>query len=178
VLVLTSSEPGALLPTIRSRVVTVRVPPVAPADVVALLEREEVRTVLAADGVREPAAALAERVGGAPGMLFGGTATAAATSAAQRILSAVLQGGRPERLKVAFVQGAAGARGAYSDVLDALTVALRDMARDAAATNERRALGAARAVDAVERAKVRAAGNVSPQLLTAELVRVLAAELG
>jgi DNA polymerase-3 subunit delta' len=176
VLVLTSSEPGALLPTIRSRVVTVRVPPVAPADVLALLQREEVQGVLRADGVRDPVEALAERAGGAPGSLFGGRGGAAA-AAAQRLLDAVLRGGRPERLRAAFAQGAAGARGAFSDVLDALTVALRDLARDAVRHDERRALGASRAVEAVERAKARAAGNVSPQLLTAELLRELAAEL-
>ncbi|MDF1502091.1 hypothetical protein [Roseisolibacter sp. H3M3-2] len=178
VLILTSSEPGALLPTIRSRVVAVRVAPLPPADVAALLERPEVQEVLKADGQRDPVAALAERVGGAPGALFGGAAGSAAAASAQRILDAVTRGGRPERLKAAFVQGAAGARGAYSDTLDALTVALRDLARDTAASDPRRALGAARAVDAVERAKARAAGNVSPQLLTAQLVRELAGELG
>jgi hypothetical protein len=83
------------------------------------------------------------------------------------------------------MQGAARARGAYSDVLDALTVRLRDVARDASAPaaahdptprDPARALAASRAMDAVERAKGRAAGNVSPQLVTAELLRELAAE--
>src|SRR5205085_12648618 len=36
-IILTSSEPGALLPTIRSRVISVRVPPLAEADVRAFL---------------------------------------------------------------------------------------------------------------------------------------------
>ncbi len=184
-IVLTSSEPGALLPTIRSRVVTVRIPPLTSAEVEGLLADPQVRGVLESDGVREPAATLAAAVGGAPGALFGAGARSAAAAEAQRLLDAVLRGGRPERLRAAFMQGASKARGAFSDVLDALTVALRDVARDASAPrgagdptprDERRALAASRGVDAVERAKLRAAGNVSPQLLTAELLRELAAE--
>lgn len=184
-LVLTSSEPGALLPTIRSRVVTVRVPPLGTADVEGLLTDPAVAAVLEKDGVRESPAALAAAIGGAPGALFGGRERAAAADEARRLLAAVLQGGRPERFRAAFTQGASKARGAFSDVLDALTVALRDVAREASAPrgagdptprDEPRALAASRAVDAVERAKLRAAGNVSPQLLTAELLREMAAE--
>ncbi|MGZ8414772.1 MAG: DNA polymerase III subunit [Gemmatirosa sp.] len=187
VLILTSSEPGALLPTIRSRVVTLRVPPLGTHEVEALLADPQVRAVLESDGVRDTPAALASAIGGAPGALFGGAASSAAAGEAQRLLASVLQGGRPERLRAAFMQGASKARGAFSDVLDALTVALRDVARDASAPrsaadstprDERRALAASRGVDAVERAKLRAAGNVSPQLLTAELLRELAAEFG
>ncbi|GLC28091.1 ATP-binding protein [Roseisolibacter agri] len=184
-IILTSSEPGALLPTIRSRVVTLRVPPLAAGDVAGLLEDAQVREVLAGDGVRESAATLAASLGGAPGSLFGGRERSAAAGEAQRLLAAVVQGGRPERMRAAFMQGASKARGAFSDVLDALTVALRDLARDASAPrsaadptprDEHRALAASRAVDAVERAKARAAGNVNPQLLTAELLREMAAE--
>ena len=40
-IILTSSEPGALLPTIRSRVVSVRVPPLSEAAVRAFLARPE-----------------------------------------------------------------------------------------------------------------------------------------
>jgi DNA polymerase-3 subunit delta' len=184
-LILTSSEPGALLPTIRSRVVTLRVPPLGAAEVEALLADPQVKGVLESDGLRESAASLAASIGGAPGGLFGGAARSAAAGEAQRLLDAVLRGGRPERLRAAFLQGASKARGAFSDVLDALTVALRDVARDASAPrsaahptprDEHRALAASRAVDAVERAKLRAGGNVSPQLLTAELLREMAAE--
>jgi hypothetical protein len=110
---------------------------------------------------------------------------AGAAAEADRLLTAVLRGGRAERLRAAFMQGATRARGAYSDVLDALTVRLRDVARDASAPagpgdpsprDPARALAASRAVDAVERAKARAAGNAIPQLVTAELLRELAGE--
>lgn len=71
--------------------------------------------------------------------------------------------------------GAAGARGAFSDVLDALTILLHERARASTARDDTRAaLGATRAMDVVEGAKLRASGNVSPQLLGAALVRELA----
>ncbi len=184
-LLLTSSEPGALLPTIRSRVVTVRVPLMPVADVAQLVADPLVSGVLAADGSRQTPTELAESAGGAPGALFGSAERSAAVAEAERLLNAVLRGGRADQLRASFMQGAARARGAYSDVLDALTVRLRDVAREASAPatthdrtprDERRALAASRGMDAVERAKGRAAGNVSPQLVTAALLRELAAE--
>jgi len=186
-LVLTSSEPGALLPTVRSRVVSVRVPPLAEADVRAFLGDAQVRAALdAAGGAAGDDDARARRAGGAPGALLGAAEQAAADAEALRLLRAAEQGDRAERLRAAFGQGAARARGAFSDVLDALTVRLHAAARDGSLPrapgdprprDARRALGAARAVDAVERAKARAAGNVNPQLVTAELVRELAEAL-
>ncbi|HEX5580494.1 MAG TPA: hypothetical protein VFX39_02885, partial [Gemmatimonadaceae bacterium] len=54
VLLLTSSEPGALLPTIRSRVVAVRVPPLGADEVRAFVEHPEVRPRVASGGARGP----------------------------------------------------------------------------------------------------------------------------
>ena len=190
-LLLTSSEPGALLPTIRSRVVSVRVPPLAAADVRAFLADPQVAAALAAaGGGRAPDGrdddTRVRQAGGAPGTLLGAAERGAADAEAERLLRAATEGDRADRLRAAFLQGASKARGAYSDVLDALTVRLHAMARDGAAPNgsgdprprdARRALGAARAVDAVERAKARAYGNVNPQLVTAALVRELAEAL-
>jgi DNA polymerase-3 subunit delta' len=180
-LLLTSSEPGALLPTIRSRVVSMRVPPLAQADAAAFLADPQVSAALARVGDDARRAA-----GGAPGTLLGAADQAAVDAGAERLLRAALEGDRADRLRAAFAQGASGARGAFSDVLDALTVRLHALARAAAAPHTAgdpaprdaaRALGAARAVDAVERAKARAYGNVNPQLVTAALVRELAAAL-
>jgi DNA polymerase-3 subunit delta' len=184
-LVLTSSEPGALLPTIRSRVVSVRVPPLAEADVRAFLADPQVRAVLDAGGAGDDDARVG-RAAGAPGALLGATEQAAADAEAARLLRTATEGDRADRLRAAFGQGVSKARGAYSDVLDALTVHLHALARDGASPrasddprprDARRALGAARAMDAVERAKTRAAGNVNPQLVTAQLVRELAEAL-
>jgi DNA polymerase-3 subunit delta' len=175
-LVLTSSEPGALLPTIRSRVVSVRVAPLAAAEAGGFLRDP---LVVAALAQRKVPAAATERLragGGAPGGLFGGNEQEAAESEARQLLDAVLAGGRADRMRLAFAQGSSRARGAYSDTLDALTVLLHDTARQALdGRDERRALAASRAVDAVERAKLRAAGNVNPQLVSAALLGELAA---
>lgn len=178
-LILTSSEPGALLPTIRSRVVCVRVPPVADADVRAFLADP---LVAASKGVSREDDRVAA-AGGAPGALVDGGGQRAAAKDARRLLEVVTAGTRADRLRFAFVRGSAGARGAFSELLDELTVALRDLAAEAsgpagaAAPDPRRALGASRGIMAVEQAKARADGNVSPQLLTARLVRELAEEL-
>lgn len=76
------------------------------------------------------------------------------------------------------MQGGSKARGAYSDALDALTVLLHQRARECVRRgDEAGALRAARAVDAVERASGRAAGNVNPQLVSAALLRELGALL-
>ncbi len=185
-LLLTSSEPGALLPTVRSRVVSVRVPPLAEADVRAFLADPQVRAALDAAGDADDDDARARRAAGAPGALLGAAEHAAADAEAARLLRAAAEGDRADRLRAAFGQGASKARGAFSDVLDALAVRLHAMARAGAAPraagdprprDRRRALGAARGVDAVERAKARAAGNVNPQLVTADLVRELAEAL-
>jgi DNA polymerase-3 subunit delta' len=95
------------------------------------------------------------------------------------------RGDRAERLRAAFGQGASKARGAFSDVLDALTVQLHALARDGAArarpTTPRRATpagarGRARGRRGGARQGARA-GNVNPQLVSAELVRELAEAL-
>jgi len=77
-------------------------------------------------------------------------------------------------MRVAFGQSPGGARGKFSDMLDALTLLLRERAQVAAARGEARAAaGAASAVETVEQIKEMASGNVNPQLLTASLLRRL-----
>ena len=174
-IIITSSEPGALLPTIRSRVVAVRVPSLPDADVRRWLQEPTVRAAL--DAARLPASD-DERVrlaGGAPGLLLGSTERGEAIAAAGRLLDAATGGSRARRLRAAFGTGSSKARGAFSDTLDAVTVQLHDRVRDAVRRgDDRAAAAAARAVDAVETAKQRAAGNVTPQLIAAGLMREIA----
>src|SRR6185312_8445305 len=66
-LVLTSSEPGALLPTIRSRVVAVRVPPISDSAVEEFLADPIVKTYLRSEKSKIPASELVGLAGGAPG---------------------------------------------------------------------------------------------------------------
>ncbi|MFL5582432.1 MAG: hypothetical protein ACJ8AO_18845 [Gemmatimonadaceae bacterium] len=177
-IVLTSSEPGALLPTVRSRVVSLRVPPLADDVVRRVLAEPAFAAALAGErGVPRAADERVRLAAGAPGTLLGSGERGAARESARRLLEAA-QAGREQRMRAAFVQGSAGARGAFSDTLDELTVLLRDRARDAARRgDERAAVGASRAVARVERAKSLASGNVSPNLVAAELLRELAESL-
>ena len=80
-----------------------------------------------------------------------------------------------ERMRAAFLLGGSKARGFFSEMLDALTTLLHERAVASAHRGDaRRAVAAGRAIDAVETAKSRAAGNINPQLLGASLVRDLA----
>jgi DNA polymerase III subunit delta' len=174
-IILTSSEPGALLPTIRSRVVSVRVAALSADEVRAFLDypavanRLDVQTGPRADDLIHLAA-------GAPGRLIGREAWESALAQARRVLDAADAPDRGTRLRVAMSQGGFGARGKFSDMLDALTVLLNERARSAAKRgNERQASGAARAVDIVEEAKELASGNVNPQLVAASLLHRIAA---
>lgn len=168
-IVLTSSEPGALLPTIRSRVVSIRASRLTDAEVRALISRPEVSAVL--DRIeRDPLEVRVRRAGGAPGSLLSASSLTAARENAERILAAVT-GSRGAQLKIALAQGASGARGAFSDTLDELTRLIRDRAEGAlAAGNSAEAKRVSRGIPAIERAKVRAAGNTHPGLLTAQLL--------
>jgi DNA polymerase-3 subunit delta' len=169
-LILTSSEPGALLATIRSRVVSVRVAPV-PDEVV----REFLADPLVAAAVGAGASGeLVRLAAGAPGSLIGSGDRADALTRAQTLLAAA-DAGPERRLRVAFTSGSAKSRSAFSDVLDALTLLVHDRVRDAAARGDAStALRAARLVPAIEEAKRAAEGNANPQLVTAQLLETFA----
>lgn len=172
--VLTSSEPGALLPTVRSRVVTMRVTPLAQEDVRQFLADERVASHLT--GTKDLPSGTAERVvlaGGAPGRLLAGADWSQARDNAARLLNAVT-GNAAARYEAAWSQASTRARGSFADTLDALTVALHERARVAVQKNAAAAaLAATRAVQLVEQAKERVASNVSPQLITVNLLRDL-----
>lgn len=176
-IILTSSEPGALLATIRSRVIAVRVGPVADDQVRAFVEDPLVRKRL--DSLRK--ASSAERVRaatGAPGRLLTGEADAKATVNARRIIDAATGARSSLHHSTAMQQGAASARGAFSDTLEALVALLGERTREALHRNDDRAAAAAsKAVDAVLRAQTNATGNVSPQLITSRLIRDLSTTL-
>lgn len=171
-LILTSSEPGALLPTIRSRVVAVAARPLKDSDVQRFVEQPLVSARL--DGMAaESTAARVRRAQGVPGALLNAADVAAARENAERILTAA-GGDRAERYRAAFVQGATGARGAYSDTLDALVLLLRDRMEGALAKGDaHRADAAARAIPVVLETAEKAAGNAQPSLLTAQLMTAL-----
>ncbi len=167
-LVLTTSEPGALLPTIRSRVVAIRVAPLSPA---------EVRQWAASDDIRAKLGrlddAVLHRASGAPGALLAGTAHDSADTHARAWLRA-LQGDTAERFVAVLSEKPAGARGGFADALDALDGLLHARLRPAVDCGGD-ATALARALDVVEAARERTGHNVNPTLITAELLRELRA---
>ena len=179
-LILTTSEPGALLPTVRSRVVSVRVAPMPDADVRMMLGDERVSRALDAEGVPGGLEQRVRQARGAPGTLIGAPERSEAERQARKLLDVATGGtaARGDQLRVAFSQGASRARGAYMDTLDALTRLLRDRAHQAVQRDDQDAARSASvAVEVVEQAKTHAGGNVSPNLLTARLMRDLSALL-
>jgi DNA polymerase-3 subunit delta' len=173
-LILTSSEPGALLPTIRSRVVAVRLPTLPRPDMEAFLADAVVARKLS----RTPTDDLLTRANGAPGALFAGDSMSAAFTNARVILEAAIAprsaDGTATRIKTAARQGVSGARGAFSDTLDALTQLLHARTQQLVmAGREIEARRTASGLPIVEAAKAKAQNNVSPNLLTAALLRDL-----
>jgi DNA polymerase III subunit delta' len=166
--ILTSSEQGALLPTIRSRVVVTRVAPLPPEDM-----RSFVADAVVKKHLPKVDAATIEMAAGAPGRLLSDAELDAARESAQRMLDSIAgKAGAP--YEAAWTTSSAKARGSFADTLDALTALLHARARDSATRGEeRRALAASRAIELVEVAKERIETNVSPQLITVNLLRDL-----
>ena len=176
--ILTSSEAGALLPTIRSRVASLRVAPLTEAPMREFLADETVAERLEEEELPSDTKEILAIAAGAPGRLLAGAAWRDALESARRLLEAALSPSAAARYEAAWHQGISGARGVFSDTLDALTVALAERAREAASGGHALAAAAARAMEAVEIAKERTLTNVNPQLITARLVRDIHELLG
>jgi DNA polymerase-3 subunit delta' len=161
VLVLTSSEPEALLPTILSRVVRARVARLPDTVVTQFAQRELGMT---AQRALEQRVTSAE---GSIGRLLAEDTGRGAGAAVEAVLAAA-RGTPAGRYALALGQPPFQARGAFTALLDDLLERLRGEAR---AGRETRAVVAAmaRVLDAREQAQ----GNVNPQLLAAVLVEDL-----
>ncbi len=176
-LLLTVVDQNRLLPTIRSRMVPLRLGRLHDRDVEQFLVAHQKDT----GDLRNRVAIAGGSIGRA---LFQGDETGKAEKAADEVLRAVLTGpgGRAER---AIRQTAWAARGDFTAMLDALAGSLSDAARVAAGGKGRRPLPEAlerpRTVEALMAAQARvtaaretAQGNVNPQLLLAVLLDDLA----
>jgi DNA polymerase-3 subunit delta' len=173
-IILTTSEPGALIPTIRSRLVAIRVAPMGAADVDAVLAEPAMQAAIAEAGGPKKPDEQRRIANGAPGALVAGGEWADALARARRMLDAASNRDRREQAKTSLLQGSAKARGAFSTSLDALTTLLHERVKASAERgNGAGANAAAKALDLVEAAKLRATGNVNPQLITSELLRQL-----
>ena len=177
-IILTSSVPGSLLPTIRSRVVAVRVPYLSDEAVRAFVRDERVKAAAAAAGLPTDPASLVRMAAGAPGTLIGRSEAGTAEGRAKKLLDAAISNRPADGYALALSAGAAKSRAGFTETLDALTELLHERARRAAGANrDREALSAATAVEAVDRARTLAYGNVNPQLLTASLLSELTQRL-
>ena len=173
-IILTSSVPGALLATIRSRVVAVRVPYLSDDAVRAFVRDDRVKAAAASAGLPTDVESLVRLAAGAPGALLGRADAAGSAARARRILDAAVAGRQADGYALALTAGAAKARAGFTETLDALTGLLHERARGAVAADRRdEAYAASTAVEAVDRARTLAYGNVSPQLITASLLAEL-----
>lgn len=167
-LILTAREAQALLPTIRSRLVPLRIGGVGDAAVRRFLSTE-----------MKPApkgAALEQRVLLAEGSigraLAGAGETDSADRAAGRLLGAI-RGGAGRWSAAALGQPPWAARGDFTAGLDALALRLRDSAARDAAEHPAGVPRWVAAIQAVERTRQEAQGNANPQLALAVLARDL-----
>ena len=188
-IVLTSSRRGALLPTVRSRVLSLRVPPLS-------ARRVEDFLVEHADVGPGEAEAVARRSRGSIGRALAELQGEGdeARDRAEALLSAALSPRSRDRWRFAAGVGPSGARAEFHDVLEGVAELLRDLvtlsleqpdrgfdperARRVAGDPlpEPEALG--RALDRVEEAREEARRNVNPQVVAATLLRDLARDLG
>jgi len=163
VFILTTAAPDALLPTILSRVVRVRVARLSDSVVAAFAQQE-----LGVTGQRE----LGQRVALADGrigrLLADGDGRARGADAADRFLAAV-EAGAVRRYGFALGLQPFQARGGFTDMLDGLLERLREQARAGGETGK-----VVEAIAQVLEARGLAQGNVNPQLVAAVLADDLA----
>ena len=173
--VLTSAEPAALLPTIRSRVVQIRVGRLKPAEVARFLVEVPSPAASAANARRR--ADLAAGSIGAALALDGETTQARA--AGRALLEAA--SGPAARHAYALAVRPFGARGAFTETLDAAAELLRDALErrlrevPQADAPDEPATALLQSLHEIERSRRIAQGNVNPQLVVADLLRRLEA---
>lgn len=182
-IILTAADLSAVLPTIVSRAVPVRVAPLADADV-----REFVKARVTPTPTGAALEAMVARAGGVIGRAVDPDDDAARSRAGADALLAAVAGGTGVRLERALAQGAFAARGDFTALLDALSDRLLEAARARLGhlpaggslppalekTDAERAL---KALERVRAARAAAQGNVNPQLLLASLSHDLAGAL-
>ena len=161
-IVMTTTEPERVLPTIRSRAVPLRLARLPDAVVREFAERS------LPDAPRGPALdALIRHADGAIGRLLeGGEGVGKAAQEARALLEAVTGGGGA-RFEKSLKQPPWSARGPFTDLLDALAVELAGRARASAPGGKAAPFVAA--LERVQAARAEAQGNVNPQLLLASL---------
>jgi DNA polymerase-3 subunit delta' len=187
-IVLTSSRREALLSTVRSRVMSVRVPPLAEEEVEAFLREE---AAVEAEEARTAARRSQGSIGRALRELTGEGREL--QEEAEAFVRAALSRRPVDRWEYATTVSPSGARGEYSDLLARVAELLRDLlalsldradasvqrerARELAGDRELAPHGLVSALERLEEARGEAQGNVNPQAITAELLPRMARDL-
>ena len=195
--ILTAADPESLLPTIRSRLLPVRVLPL-PTEVV---ERALVQHVQADAKRARIAARLSQgSIGKALAFLPDGDepgALEALRLEARELLAAATSPNAAARLAAAHATAPSGARGSFLDTLDFLSLWIRDLAavaegaddlvvnadalkwlKELSVRHPGAARGAADAVHLIEHTRGLTTFNINPQLALASLLRELSHVLG
>jgi DNA polymerase III subunit delta' len=190
-IILTAADPAVLLPTIRSRLLPVRVRPLPTADVESVLVDTGASRADAQRAARLAQGSIDRALGFLPHSRDAGPLEEV-RAAARALLEAALAGSAAPRMAAALEQSPAGARGGFSDTLEELTVWLRDLAaaatgavdviinvdaadwlRSLADRHPRAALGVPPAIREVEATLQLTQLNINPQLALAGLLRAL-----
>ena len=171
--ILTATEAERVLPTIRSRVVPVRLSRLPDSEVRVFIEAVlRPSAPEAVDDLLKQAAGLIGRLAGGAGEGAGERARLA--TEARALLDSLAEGaGGRERFERALKQPPWAARGRFTELLDAVATELLFRARRS--TDRERLLALTVALQRVETAREEAQGNVNPQLILADLAGELAA---
>ena len=176
--VLTTAETASLLPTIRSRLVQLRVHRLRATEVARFLTEVPQPPLAPAEARRR-----AEIAGGSIGDALAEGGTRGDTADAARALLDAASRGAAARLRYALSVKPFAARGDFSETLGAAADLLRDRLAErlrhpgAGRAGEPPATGVLEAIREIERARKLARGNVNPQLIVADLTRRLADRL-
>ncbi|HSK20072.1 MAG TPA: hypothetical protein VK912_13050 [Longimicrobiales bacterium] len=191
-IILTAADPAVLLPTIRSRLLPVRVRPLPAATVERFLQKfADAAPLDAQRAARLAQGSIGRAVGFLPNKKDAGPLEEI-RAAARALLQASLAGTAAPRMAAALAESPAGARGTFSDTLEHLTLWLRDLAvadagadqvlinvdatdwlRSMAAKHPGAAAGVPAALRDVEATLQLTQLNINPQLALAGLLRKL-----
>jgi len=176
--ILTAAEPASLLPTIRSRLVQLRVHRLRASEVARFLSEVPQPPLPPAEAKRR-----ADLAGGSIGAALAEGGEHGSADAAGRTLLEAAARGPIARLRYALGVRWYGGRGEFTETLAAAADLLRDRLAErlrnpgAGRADEPPATGVLEAIREIERARKLARGNVNPQLIVADLTRRLAERL-
>jgi DNA polymerase III subunit delta' len=166
-IVLTTTEPERVLPTIRSRAVPLRLTRLPDAELRSFAE-----TVLRPAPGAVQLETMVQAADGAIGALASGGERAAKSRQEARALLDTVKAGRVAGFERSLKQAPWSARGGFTELLDALALELGARVKQNPAQEDTGRLTTA--LERVQTAREAAQGNVNPQLLLATLTRELA----